>query len=288
MEYLFLLGAVCCSGALSITANIFNKKNVSGADFSSLYSLIVTTSSFLMWALVFAFDFSFNPHVLPYSVCFGVFYVLAFVGLYYAMRDGSASLTAFVKQLSLIIVALWGFVFWDNPISNTVVTGLILVFLSLWLCFKPSKEGRTSIKWCLFSLLVIVGNAGCSVVQKYQQIDFGGSHGSLLMLGSTFVAALLSAFMYFTRNKGIKKSDMPCTAFLLPVIAGVASTALNIFVLNLISSSMLESVFFPVIGVGGIVLTTVFSVGVYKEKLSASRKIGLVIGLLAIVFLNMQ
>ena len=47
--------------------------------------------------------------------------------------------------------------------------------------------------------------------------------------------------------------------------------------------SVTESVFFPVIGVGG----TLFSVLVYKEKLTLFRTAGLLVGLVAIVFLNL-
>jgi len=285
MAYIFLLGAVCCSALLSITASTFNKKNAQGLDFSTLYNLIVTLSSFFVWTIVFLTDSSFDAGVILYSVGFGIFYVMAFVGLYYAMGCGSASMTAFVKQLSLIIVAIWGFAFWENPVSSSVVAGLVLVFVSLWFCFRPSKDGKTGVRWFVFSLLTIVGNAGCSIVQKYQQINYSGSHGSLLMFGATFVAALLCLAIY-TKGDRPKMSDMKKLTVVLPVIAGVSSAALNIFVLNLIASDISESVFFPIIGVGGIIFTTLFSVLAYKEKMSRSRLIGLAIGLVAIVLLN--
>ena len=285
MAYLLLLGAVCCSGAMSITANIFNKKNLKGIDFSSLYSLIVTASSFLVWSFIYFLDFSFDARVLVYSSLFGIFYALAFIGLYYAMNTGSASLTSFVKQLSLIAVAVWGFFFWDNPLTQTVVIGLVLVLVSLFLCFKPSRDGKMSLKWCFYSFFLIIGNAGCSIVQKYQQISFNSSHSSLLMVGATFVAVLVCLFMYI-KGERPKLSDMSHHTAFLPIVAGVSSAVINVLVLKLLSSEIPESVFFPIIGVGGIILTTLFSVGVYKERLSPLRWSGLAVGLVAIVLLN--
>ena len=285
IAYLFLLGAICCSAFLSITATVFNKMNKTGKNFSGLYNLIVTISSFAVWTVVYLKDASFSPLVLLYSFVFGIFYVSAFIGLFKAMGFGSASLTSFIKQLSLILVALWGLAFWNNPISVTVSVGIALVLVSLWFCFKPSRTDKTSVKWFIFSAVLLIGNAGCSIVQKYQQIHFNGEHGGLLMFGATASSVLFCIILYL-RGERPKISDMPRFSLPLPIIAGVSSAMLNVFVLRLIASPLSESVFFPIIGVGGITLTTLFSVGVYKERLTVSKWIGLVIGIVAIVFLN--
>lgn len=286
MNMLYLIGAVICSALSNVTANLFNKLNKSGKNLSSLYNLIVTASSCFVWCLLFVSDADFSVKVLLYSLVFGVFYVFIFIGLFYAMKHGSPSLTSFVKQLSLIIVSLWGFIFWDNPISTTVIIGLLLVLAALWLCFKPERGIKTNLSWGLFSLILIVGNAGCSIVQKYQQIRFDGGYGSFLMLGATATSVLLCLFIYLKCDRPQLK-ELPRFTFMLPIVAGMSSAFLNVFVLKLITSSIPESVFFPIIGVGGIILTTLFSVGVYKEKLTATRWIGLGVGVVAIVFLNM-
>ena len=52
-----------------------------------------------------------------------------------------------------------------------------------------------------------------------------------------------------------------------PVVGGISSAALNLLILLLITSPLSESVIFPGIAVGGWVLTTIFSVIAYKEKM---------------------
>lgn len=285
MEYLFLSAAVLCSALLNITANLFNKLNKADRNFSRLYNLIVTASSCLAWCVLFIPDFDFSPQVLPYSFAFGVFYVLIFTGLFYAMKHGSPSLTSFVKQLSLIVVSMWGFVFWKNPLSLNVTIGLLLVLVALYLCFKPEKGAKANPTWLLFSLMLIVGNAGCSIIQKYQQLHFDGNYGKLLMVCATFTSSVI-CFLLNLHSDRPRVKELSRYTVILPALAGLSSTFLNVFVLKLITSSIPESVFFPVIGVGGIILTTLFSVGIYKEKLSKTRFVGLLVGIVAIVFLN--
>ena len=280
MAYLFLIAAVICSALLSITAASFNRHNKKGL--SGLYNLILCVSSFTVWLVAFLLNPEISTGVLLYSVVFGLFYVVAFVGVFNAMANGSPSLTAFMKPLSLIAVSLWGVAFWNNPVSQTLVLGLVLVLVSLWLCFNPRNTSKPSLKWYFFALLIIVGNAGCSLVQKYQQIRFNGEFGTLLMLGATGSSVIFCLIIYL---KGERKKALKST-LTLPVIAGISSAFLNVFVLQLILSPIPESVFFPIIGVGGVLLAVLFSVVKYKEKLTPLQWGGLAIGVIAIIFLN--
>lgn len=283
MDHLFLSTAVLCSALLSITATAFNKHNKSG--FSYLYNLIVTASSFLVWLISFINKPEFSAGVIVYSIIFGLFYVVSFIGVFHAMSCGSPSLTAFMKPLSLIIVSLWGVLFWNNPISPTLTVGLVLVVVSLWLCFKPNGISKTSGKWFLFAIMLIVGNAGCSLAQKYQQIRFAGEYGNFLMLGATGASVIFCLFICLTGERP-KACDVNKRTLHLPAVAGLSSALLNICVLRLISSPIPESVFFPIIGVGGVMLAVLFSVAVYKEKLALLQWVGLCIGVIAIAFLN--
>ncbi len=286
MQYIYLLLAMCSSASLSIMSTLFGKlnkvKNISG-----LYSLILTATAFVMWGIICLFEGEFNVSVIKYSILFGMFYTIAMIGMFKAYQTGSVSLTAFVKQLSLIGVAFWGLIFWNNPLGLNVIIGLVLIVIALYLCFRPdNKEVRSvEVAWFFYAMMLLVGNAGCSIVQKYQQLDFDGSFKSLFMLWGAAVAFISSAVLYFSGNrcsfKDINKKTVIC-----PVVGGISSAALNLLILLLIASPLSESVIFPGIAVGGLLLTTIFSVIAYKEKMSAMQWSGLVIGVVALVLLN--
>ena len=56
--------------------------------------------------------------------------------------------------------------------------------------------------------------------------------------------------------------------------------------LNLYLSGVMDSaVFFPIVNGGGLVLTTLAAVLLFKEKLSTKQWIGVVIGIASVVFL---
>ncbi|MBQ8906965.1 MAG: EamA family transporter [Clostridia bacterium] len=289
MPYIYLILAAVFSAMLSIMSTVFNKKNGAVPHISPLYNLLVSSSACIGWGILFFLNApTFDPLVLAFAAAYGFFYAMAIFGLFQAIGTGMVSMTAFIKQLSFIGVALWGFVFWHTPFTLPVGIGLLLIVLALYLCFKPQKNGaskKTLLKWFVGAMMLLGGNIACSVLQKYQQMTFDGKHGNLLMFSATFFAALICLALFLKDKKPPKASFSPKT-LLFPVIGGFSSTLLNLFTILLMASPLSESVFFPCMAIGALTVTTLFSVLVYKERLSLSQWLGLLVGAVALVFLN--
>ncbi|MBQ8868129.1 MAG: EamA family transporter [Oscillospiraceae bacterium] len=287
MDYIYLIGAALLSAAMSVVNMAFKRRNWGAENTSSFYNLLVSISAFVTWGVFFALDGSFDIRVILYSATYGIFYAMALIGLFKALEYGSASLTSFIKQLSLIAVSIWGFIFWKTPLTVTVVIGLVLIVIALYLCFKPDRNHavKTSVKWVVFALLLLVGNAGCSIIQKYQQAAFDTKYGSTLMFFGIGFATIFCLAKYLKDKKPDFKM-LSKSSLVLPVVSGISSALLNNFIILMLSTALSESVIFPVIAVGGMILTTLFSVLVYKERLGKLEWAGLAVGAVALVFLN--
>lgn len=289
MELFYLFVAICGSAAISIASKIFSNINEGKRNISPFYLVITTFSALVSWGIVCIVSGDFDVSVIGFSLAYGVFYTMAMTGMFNAYKTGSTSLTAFVKQLSLIGVAFWGFIFWDTPLEVNVLVGIALIVVALYLCFKKDKGERApmvSFKWLMFSLMLLVGNVGSSVVQKYQQSRYHGTNGSTFMLfGVAF--AFVVCFILYLKGDRCRASDVKRSSLICPVIAGMSSMLLNLLTLALISSPMPESVIFPGIAVGGMILTIMFSAIIYRERLRAVRWVGLAIGTVALIFLNL-
>ncbi len=288
LAYFYLISATVVSTVISIMSATFSRRNRTKSNISSIYNVLVTLSAASVWGIFYFSDFTFDPKVILYSLGYGVFYIIAMSGLYKALASGSVSLTAFVKQLSLIAVAIWGFLFWNAAIETTVVIGLVLIVAALYLCFKPDKDTHTkplTFKWVIFASMLLVGNAGCSIIQKMQQTEFEGSHGNMLMFFGCF-SSVLFCTAKFIRGPRCKIAELDKRSLLCPVFGGISSALLGKCFILLINSPMSESVFFPCIAVGGLILTTVYSFVVYRERLRVHQWIGLAVGAVALVFLN--
>lgn len=288
MEYGLLVGATLCSALLSIFANFYTKKNSGRQNISYLYNYAVCVSAVIVWGILYAFNFSFHPKVLLYALGYGACYAMSQIGLRLAVNNGSLTLTAFIKQISLVFVSLWGFIFWKAPVEINIIVGIVLISVAIYLCLfaKNSKETvSVNIKWLIFAVVLLVGNAGCSIVQKYEQLDVGKDFGPMLMFFATLFALIINMIFALREDK---KDWKPClkNTFYIPFFAGICSAGQNFFLMLLLASKLSTSIIFPTIAVGGLALTTITSFVAFKEKLSLLQWIGLAIGVVALVFLN--
>ena len=145
---------------------------------------------------------------------------------------------------------------------------------------KENGKLDINFKWLIFALLAFAGNAGCCIVQRTQQMAFNGKYGDFLMMAATGLSAIVCGVIYFTGDKEGSKLII-AKAGLYPVIAGICNVLLNLFVIFLATSSISPSLIYPVISVGGIAITIVFSALVFKEKMNLWQWFGLFLGAVA-------
>ena len=288
MPYLYLIISVFMIASASVFVKIFNKQHEGEKDFSKLYNFIMLAFVFATWALLFAFDFSFNLNVLPYALLFAICYTVCNIGVINSLKHGPATLTSLFTTLSLIVSTIWGFFFWNSEPTPIVIVGLIIVVVAIYLCLYTGKksEKKISVKWLIFVLMAFFGNAGCTIVQRTQQMNFNGQHGNMLMAFATFFSLIASAVMFFIGNKDDSKTAIKKSLY-LPAIAGVCNVALNFFVILLATSSLSPSLIYPVLGVGGLAVVSLFSVFAFKEKLLWQQWLGMFLGAVATVLLSL-
>lgn len=289
MDYLYLLGAMTFSATITIGGRLYNDKNKGLTHVSKLYNMLVPIFASLGWLAIWIFDFSFDVRVIPYSVMYGIGYSFFTIGMLGALKSGSTSLTALIKQVALVGVSIWGFIFWDTPFTVISVIGIILIVVSLALCLLTKEEKNSSnniLKWLFFALLITLGNAGCSIVQRYQQMAFDYQHKNMFMFFGVLFAAVVCFFLALPEEKGNWGTAFK-GAWFCPALTGCSSAISNVFILLLVNHEMSPVIIYPGVAVGGLMITTIISLLGFKEKLRPMQWCGLLVGAVALVLLNL-
>ncbi len=273
----------------NVTKKIYSEKSKGGAYTFSALSALVALIFFLFSS---GGNLRFTWAFLPHAIGFAATYSLSIIFSFLAIKEGPLSLTSLVTSYSLLIPTIYGLIAWGEKFSFLFAIGLVLLIVSIFLirlepkADKDEKEKkRLTPKWILYVLLAFIGGGGCSAVQKGQQLAFRGAYKNEFMivaLSITFVATIVCALCF-------EKKDTLMHAkrgLFLYVLCGAANGAVNLMVL-ILSLRMPASVMFPIISAGGILASAILSMTVYKEKLSILQKIGLLLGILSIVILNL-
>lgn len=124
----------------------------------------------------------------------------------------------------------------------------------------------------------------CTVVQNMQQVAFDGAYKNEFMIVALAIVALVMSIMSLIKERKAMKVYAKA-GWHWALICGLLNGMVNLFVM-ILSSSMPVSVMFPLISAGGLVVTYLVSRFVYKESLTKLQFVGFILGLAAVVFLN--
>ena len=289
MTYLYLAMAMSCSAITTVCGRLYNNINKDLSGVSRFYNMLVPIFSSLGWFFIWIFDYSFDYRVLPYALSYGVCFSCYTIGLLGALRFGSTSLTALVKQVALVGVSIWGFFFWDTPFTTFGTVGIILIIISLSLCLlskEEKKENGNLAKWIFFVSLVFAGNAGGNIVQRYQQTAFNNQHKNMLMFFGLLFSSVVCTLLALREKKTNWKSAFTKTWY-FPAMTGIACAISNVFILLMIKRNASPVIMYPGIAVGGLMLTTLISLIFFREKLRPAQWLGIGVGAAALVLLNL-
>lgn len=283
MNVLLLIAVMASMLFQSIAKKQYNirTKNTGAFIFNALTTLSAGIFFLCTDSSGFQFDFALIPYILGFAVSYGSAVMFSFL----AIRDGAMSLTSLATSYSLIIPTIYGLLFLNESAGVFLFIGLILLLCSLFLVNSKKSDSPITFKWLIYALLAFLGNGLGSTIQTAQQNRFEGQYKSEFMI----LALVILSIFFFTLSLIKEKADNKAclkSNFLLMILNGAANGFTNLFVMILVSRGMPASIMFPVISGGGIIFTSLVSIFVYKEKLSAKQYIGLLLGTASVVFMN--
>lgn len=259
--------------------------NVStGGQGAFLFNSITTFTAAVFFLFTDKGGFQFTPLLIPYVLGFAVCYGSAVLFSFLAIREGFMSLTSLATSYSLIIPTLYGLLFLNEKAGALLLIGLALLFCSLFLVNGKKGSSGITFKWLVFALLAFLGNGLCSTVQTAQQRTFNGEYKSEFMITALLILAVFYGVLALIKERKVLVSCFKKSY--VTVLNGAANGFTNLFVMVLVSRGMAASIMFPVISGGGLILTSLISIFVYKERLSARQYIGLALGTVSVILMN--
>ena len=223
-----------------------------------------------------------NGEISLFTVLLGVVFgvVTALSNLYKmrALSDGPMHITLLITTSSMIIPAISGVFFAEAfSIYKLLVMAALLGFI--YLSFDKKKGERMNGKWLLCVSLAFVLQGSIGVLQKVHQASEHKSELSAFL----FVAFLCSlAYSRIRAKSGFKALGFGKKHVLFGIACGVCTYLMNIINLHL-SGVLPSQLFFPLINGSAIILSSLTSIFIFKERITKKQLVGLVGGIASLV-----
>lgn len=278
----YLLFIIIATAVQNVTKKAFNKSLKGIGAFT--FSAISVFTACIFFLILSGFNLPMSIKIVPYALGFSVSYFCATLFTFLSIQVGSLSLTSLVISYSLILPALYGIIFDGEKTNIWIYLGLALLVVSIVLLNAKKGDTKITLKWSVFAVISLIGNGSCAIIQTSQTKRFQGDYDNTFMflaLGISFIALML--FALFSEKKEISHS-LKKGSYLM-VLCGFANGLANLFVM-LGSTVINKSIMFPIVSAGGIVVTWIISMFIYKEKLTKSQNLAMILGIMSIIFLN--
>ncbi len=279
------------SMVLGSTRNILTKSfsgySIKRREFFGLQSLIFATGCVVL-LFVNIFDFNgISPLTILCALIYGILLLCAQWFYTIALTNGKTAVCATIYSFGFVIPTVSGAIFWEEKISVFGVIGILVVIPALIVSGynKKNQGDKNNSKAYLIPLIIaMLCSGGLGIVQKIHQKSIYANQRSGLILIAFAFSFLMSIIFFALRQKGEKSLDKKSV--------GIASTVGGIFaccnLLNTILAGMLDSaVFFPVLNIGLILCSLILGLIIYKERLTKKDIIVFLLGVIAIVLVNL-
>ena len=251
---------------------------------------------FLSILLIYLFSgtkLSFSVFSVLLGAALAVANILSLEGVLQAQACGSFAYTSVIVALSAIIPSMSGPVLFGEKVTVSQFAGIGLMIICIIL--SPGNDGgerrAVNLKWLLFCTVAFVFSGAVGVVQKIHQNN--AAHKAempALLLTCFFVSFALSGIRLITERGRMKKSGeslnkLTLAVLLFPAVSGLCFAfphTINLF----LSGRLASVVFFPTINLCPMLLTMLYAVFGFKERLTAKQWAGIAVGILSTVFVS--
>jgi drug/metabolite transporter (DMT)-like permease len=196
----------------------------------------------------------------------GLSFAIAGVLSIKVMSTGPFVWTVLTMNLSNFLPVLFALIFLGESISAPQTAGVLLI-LSILFFMNIGLKGDDrpfTPKWMALAIISMLANGAILCTQKAQS-HFSGGGETLSFLSMMFLCGSLFAFIYYMLIK-TRGEKIPFRAIMPPAFGLVGGIGIG----NVISMSLMRRVSaaiqFPIIVGGGVVLSAILSVVLYKER----------------------
>ena len=280
---------ILLSGCTGLVEGVLIKKyNAKHEKGGFIFTGLVSLFSMLFFLLTDQGGFYFPSGIFPYGLLSGILFCSASFLTYVALGCGPFTISMLILSYSGVFSIVYGLFFLKESASPFTYIGLALIMLSLFLTRGENTSEtnkKVSLKWLICITLSVIGSGMFGVLMRVQQIQFENACTNEFMV----ITLGFSALMLFVIGIVRDGHDLPYIlrhGGLYAAASGVSNGVTNMMglAINLLMPISISS---PIRAGVKIIFSFLLSKGIFKEKFLIRQIIGVSIGGVALVFLNL-
>ena len=283
----YLLFSICISSFLFVIFKLFDVLKI-----NTFQAIVVN----YLTAAILGFYLSNNSvsfQQIPSQPWFlgafllGIMFILVFNVMALTSQKNGLSVASVSSKMSVVIAIIFGVWYYEESIGLVKLIGILLALVAVYLTsIKEKNEIVKKNKDFLFPVLLFFGSGAIDTSLKYVETSFVAEGGvplfSATIFGCAFVLGVI--VLLYQKVKGILSFEFK--SILGGILLGVPNYFSIVYLLKALSTEGIESsTAFTLNNVGIVILSTLFGLFIFKEKLISKNWFGIIIAIVSIILI---
>lgn len=213
----------------------------------------------------------------------GVLFVTVFNTMAITAQKNGLSVASVAGKMSVVVPVIFGVLVYNESLGALKIFGILLALIAVYL---TSMKGAVVAerKYLIYPLLLFLGSGIIDTAIKYVETTYVQEGGVPIFSATIFMFAFCFGLLFLLMKSIKQKVKFEFKNIIGGIILGVPNYFSIDFLLRALKTDGLESsTLFTINNVSVVLLTTIFGLLLFKEKLLIKNKIGILLAVVSII-----
>lgn len=228
---------------------------------------------------------NFSSDWFPYCIGLGFVFVAIFFSMALTTEKMGISVTAVSGKMSVVVPILFAYFYASEDINGIFFGGVILSLLSIYF-ISVKKDLVIDKKYLFLPIIVFLGGGFIDTSLKILESSYGQQVSMDTISYSIFLGAFIAGIILFVVKNKADFMVFERKSLIAGVLLGIPNYFSIFFLLSAIASFQGKSALvFGINNIGVVLLSTILSIVIFKERLSIGNKVGLSLAVISIAII---
>jgi len=281
----YLLISICISSFLFVIFKLFDVLKVNTFQAIVVNYFVAAVLGFYLSNNSVSFQEIPNQPWFIGAFLLGIMFILVFNVMALTSQKNGLSVASVSSKMSVVIAIVFGVWYYEESLGFIKLSGILLALIAVYLTsVKEKKETTVKQVSLLFPILLFFGSGAIDTSLKFIETRFVEEGGvplfSATIFGCAFILGMIILLYQIIRGA----FRLEFKNILGGILLGVPNYFSIVYLLKALSTDGMESsTAFTLNNVGIVILSTLFGLFIFKEKLIWKNWLGIVIAIVSIL-----
>lgn len=281
----YLLISICISSFLFVIFKLFDVLKINTFQAIVVNYFVAAVLGFYLSNNSVSFQEIQNQPWFLGAFLLGIMFILVFNVMAQTSQKNGLSVASVSSKMSVVIAIVFGVWYYEESLGFVKLFGILLALIAVYLTsVKEKKETTEKQVSLLFPILLFIGSGAIDTSLKFVETTFVQQGGVPLFSATIFGCAFIlgMTILLYQMVKGTFRFEFK--NILGGILLGVPNYFSIVYLLKALSTDGMESsTAFTLNNVGIVILSTLFGLFIFKEKLIWKNWLGIVIAVVSIL-----